>query len=970
MSRKREMVQWVMALALGLQASAESRLWEREPSLWDAAQTYKLTRPLPAGFGVEGPFWNGKLGPQGINLCNGKLKLALWGPCEKLAISVSKNDIWQRVDPNFNLKPPSTKEERTRAFWGAPPYNKPKPSAAGRLFVECDDFKGASQPDVSTSIRDGLNTFKMANGKATGELKYLVTRSDSNIMAISGAFSGITNGVRARLWRRISKDKEVKCHSGSDGKFFWLRCTLPPEKTFPSGFEFNFVGLVVGATASVSTNNADGGIAATAQIEPGTAGRVQIYATVVTMAETSDPFAEAKRRLTDAEARGFDALVADNEKGFKDLYARREIGRIFTGAFGSPLKDIILPFFYMGSWQDRHCMYGNPDPAKYEGDAWYNTIEAENAVWSGLQCFNEEFFTGDFVAGRDESCVYYTKLVNFWRKAWEKHAKDGGYEGMYYMRGYVPPIKNDVYFSWDPAARTGVDWNSMVFSYKMVWNAFDYSGNDETFLKEQVYPGLRNLADFFCSLAKMGADGCYHIEPSCLRENLFCRDALDCIAAAKWVWKTAIEASGILKTDANKCRRWQQYLDKIKPYYLMADGTYGSGVVEKSLHPSAKAGVMIRETQEAGSKQVSLCVTPEKAVMFQHRAETDKKTGSHKGSLEVAASWVRLVRSGNAFTGYESSDGATWKAISTTNIPMAKAVHVGFYVCSHDNSMVCTGRFSHVQIKQGGALAGKDIGKVGVPGSWAEADGVHTIAGSGDDIWGAADTFHYVSATLEGDGEVMACVDSITAPTGPAVQQMKAFNHFPVDVSDEWNLDLPQAERERVFKSCDKFPGDIEHLLGMNPDQWEGPGYYLPHPWLHYYTKLQDGSFTNRMTLDTPFKKTMACWFEPERLCNSRSGTIYLFPCVPSKFDVAFKDMQARGGFLVSAELKNGAVTYAEIKVRRAGECKVINPWPGKTLKVLELPGRKEVKASRDADGERYRFAARAGCAYELSAAQ
>jgi hypothetical protein len=772
-----------MALALGLQASAESRLWEREPSLWDVAQTYKLTRPLPAEFGVEGPPGIGKE-KHGINLCNGKLKLALWGPCEKLALSVSKNDLWQRVEPNFNLKPPSTKQERTAAFWGSPPYNKPKPSPAGRLFLECNDFKGASQPDVSTSIRDGLNTFKMANGKATGELKYLVTRSDSNIMAISGSFSGITNAVRARLWRRISKDKEVKCHSGSDGKFFWIRCTLPAEKTFPAGFEFDFVGLVAGATASVSTNNADGGIAATAQIEPGTAGRVQIYATVVTMAETSDPFGEAKRRLTDAEARGFDALVADNEKWFKEMYARREIGRIFTGDFGSPLKDIILPFFYMGSWQDRHCMYSNPDPTRYEGDAWYNLIEAESPMWSGLQCFNEEFFTGDFVAGRDESCVYYTKLVNFWRKAWEEHAKDGGYEGMYYMRGYVPPIKNDVYFSWDPAARTGVDWNSMGFSYKMVWNAFDYSGHDETFLKEQVYPGLRNLADFFCSLAKMGADGHYHIERSMLRENLFGTDALDCVATAKWVWKTAIEAAGILKTDAAKRERWQSFLDKMPPYYLMPDGTYASAVVRKD---------------------------------------------------------------------------------------------------------------------------GKDD-----------------------------------------------------------VRQMKAFNHFPVDVSDEWNLDLPQAERERVFKSCEKFPGDVEHLLGMNPDQWEGPGYYLPHPWLHYYTKLQDGSFTNRMTLDTPFKKTMACWFEPERLCNSRSGTIYLFPCVPSKFDVAFKDMQARGGYLVSAEMKGGSVTCAVIKARRMGECKVMNPWPGKELKVVELPGRTPVKATKDEDGERYRFAAESGREYEL----
>ena len=122
------------------------------------------------------------------------------------------------------------------------------------------------------------------------------------------------------------------------------------------------------------------------------------------------------------------------------------------------------------------------------------------------------------------------------------------------------------------------------------------------------------------------------------------------------------------------------------------------------------------------------------------------------------------------------------------------------------------------------------------------------------------------------------------------------------------------------------------------------------------------------MLLDTPLKKAVACWFEPERLCNSRSGTIYLFPCVPSQFDVAFRDMQARGGFLVSAELRGGQVAYASIKARRTDECRVMNPWPGKELRVYELPSKKQIQATKDKDGERYRFSAVAGREYELSA--
>ena len=43
-----------------------------------------------------------------------------------------------------------------------------------------------------------------------------------------------------------------------------------------------------------------------------------------------------------------------------------------------------------------------------------------------------------------------------------------------------------------------------------------------------------------------------------------------------------------------------------------------------------------------------------------------------------------------------------------------------------------------------------------------------------------------------------------------------------------------------------------------------------------------------------------------------------------------------------------------------------MNPWPGKELKVVELPGRTPVKATKVEDGERYRFAAESGREYEL----
>ncbi len=51
-----------------------------------------------------------------------------------------------------------------------------------------------------------------------------------------------------------------------------------------------------------------------------------------------------------------------------------------------------------------------------------------------------------------------------------------------------------------------------------------------------------------------------------------------------------------------------------------------------------------------------------------------------------------------------------------------------------------------------------DIGKVGVPGAAHQAGGTWTITGSGEDIFGPADSFHFVWRKWHGDGRITARV--------------------------------------------------------------------------------------------------------------------------------------------------------------------------------------------------------------------
>ena len=775
---------------------AQDHLWDTEPSLWKVAQAYQLTRPLPAKFGIEGPTVGGAnlnqakvtaanpQGEAGINLSNGKIKASLWGPCDRLTLSISKTDVYERTSSK-----PGTE-------WKWEEGHSPRP--VGQLLLLAPDFAGATQPQVSTALHNGVNSFTMTSGTKTAHLTYLASRSQTNVLVIKGDYAGLTEPVFVRVFSFHHQGAENP-QAGNDGAFFWVRQSLPAERTFPNGFDYYLVAKVVGTDFALKNDDGqtglgsptfgqDAGSAASARLPSGAAASFLVYATVVTRAETAHPLAEAKRRIEAAEQSGLAQIVADNQQWYQGLYTRRERGRIFTGELSNSLKDILLPFFYQGSWQNRHTYMSCPDPTKYEGDACYAGLELDASPWYGLPCFNEEMYTGDFVAGRNESISpYYVNLVNFWRGAWEKHAADAGKAGMYYLRGYVPPITNDTYFSYDSAAMSGNDWATMAWSYKNVWDEFDYGGRDDAFLRDSVYPGLRNLADFFGSLVVMGSDGFYHIEDSQMRENVAGRDAQDCVAAAKWFWKTAIHASVLLHCDPSKRVAWQNFLDRMKPYYLMPDGTFG-GIVEKG-----------------------------------------------------------------------------------------------------------------------------------------------------------------------------------------TVKQYKGMQHYIVNVTDEYNLESSPEDRDRAYNSCDHdFLGaNVPHLLGKNPDTFTGGATYWfwmfsRHPWLMYYSiKVLGVGIDGTTTLEKPVEKAIACWFEPERLCNSRSGTIFFFPCVPSNFDVAFKEFQARSGFLVTGELRKGWVTYAQIQARRTTECAVMNPWPGKALLITRQPQNTDVATVHT--GDKYTFAAQAGESYLLN---
>lgn len=146
-------------------------------------------------------------------------------------------------------------------------------------------------------------------------------------------------------------------------------------------------------------------------------------------------------------------------------------------------------------------------------------------------------------------------------------------------------------------------------------------------------------------------------------------------------------------------------------------------------HAWAKAGVMIRETLTAGSAHAMVVVTPSNGVAFQRRVTTNNNSEHTTGAAVTAPYWVRLTRSGNTFTAFQSANGTAWTQVgSAVTISMASSVYVGLALTSTNNAVLATASLSNVTV-DGNAptLTGADIGGVGLAGSTTPPTGLSTV---------------------------------------------------------------------------------------------------------------------------------------------------------------------------------------------------------------------------------------------------
>lgn len=130
---------------------------------------------------------------------------------------------------------------------------------------------------------------------------------------------------------------------------------------------------------------------------------------------------------------------------------------------------------------------------------------------------------------------------------------------------------------------------------------------------------------------------------------------------------------------------------------MIGDGSIVARVSQMS--SKARAGVMMRESCDPGSRFIAALVKPFSRNAYQrHRSEFNATAQQLQKRLSGGyPKWVKLKRQGNSFYSYASTNGYSWKLLFKTTLPMGEQMQWGLMVESSVVNTYATATFEGIQ---------------------------------------------------------------------------------------------------------------------------------------------------------------------------------------------------------------------------------------------------------------------------------
>jgi len=788
---------------------SESHLFDRESSLWEAAQKTTDRTKIPD----QQPQENGT-----VNLSNQQMRVLLFGPPERLTLDLRKTDVWDRrisYDPVVTIQDirKGAFDERNKdvpgeyadyepergklgylspnggraEVYGIYAYNFPMCKSVGQVILSLPDFEGVEQPEAILNCKDGTTQVHVKKDLSETNLTYM-TMMTGNIIAINVDCKNLNSPVFLRLYRHRDTDPWEwdapwnrpldPPESGKDGRFFWISQKMPPEKTFPNGFKYVLMGIISGDTPVIDTIDKERNLG------------TKMYSPY----EDRDPL-----------------LIPGPETGLQPWWNLKQLDRI-RSATGSAAT---------ANFNDRKnvnftaliTVVTSNDGDDLIGIARRKLVEAENKGMDGLITENTGWYRDLYTLrenGRifDGTPGFAQKQIPGIFKSWvETH----------FQNCKPDPTR----FEADP--RYGIIGDTIPWQSLPCYNELFYT-HVNVLNRQDVMEYYPKLVNYWLETCRLNARQTFNLPGMFLAHG---------------------------------------YLPPIK-----ADNVYPHTINtwEFCMEIPAQVMKMVWDNFDYGGDEKYLADTIYPALR------------------DLAIFYAAYA---------EKHDDGYYHVI-----PTMSAEHWGWTYQFEKNrdstSALSMFRWTFKRAAEASEILGVDAD---LRDNWLKI----------------ADKMAPYPTYESDEGTMFTDVVGVN-PIGVSYNWFAGV--YPTVLADEINLDSNPEEIEIILRSARLSRGWnnnlVFHLLGREPD-----------PDL----KWHDGGKPKPVKNQEDLMKVV--YSEPERLLNSRSGRIHLFPCVPEKCTVGFKRLQARGGFAVTAERIEGKTTYILIESRRNVLCQLVNPWPG-----------------------------------------
>lgn len=160
-------------------------------------------------------------------------------------------------------------------------------------------------------------------------------------------------------------------------------------------------------------------------------------------------------------------------------------------------------------------------------------------------------------------------------------------------------------------------------------------------------------------------------------------------------------------------------------------GSNPAAGMQKGLVSWAKAGIIIKASTKQGSAYAAMMLTGGHGVRMQYNYTGD--TAGLPGLVSATAPrWLRLTRSGDTISGYDSLDGTHWNLVGTVTLAgLSTTVQAGLFATSPMYLKISQFVGGGGNIQSGPSVATGTFDNIRLQGSWPAARWTGTSIGGG-----------------------------------------------------------------------------------------------------------------------------------------------------------------------------------------------------------------------------------------------